>query len=251
MRYLLSLFFFLFFLGASWTSASTIPQEKINENIDFLEMYSRYKEIYDVHQMQSGAQRAIDGLENINFSMVPYVAPIKGFDSIKTHYAYPLKVFLPATATVTAARLSNSEVQPEFSQNIITVTTAREFESGVLDVVFILGQELNKGQFLSVKLDRYLPALDVLDSEPLYTQARYYLPQVLQNHEVIAKLNASERERELNRIQYQGVFYEVWLVSKTKNGKILERNKDDQYINASVVHNGVQYNYQIQTGSER
>lgn len=230
---------------------AAVPQQEIDENINFLEMYKRYQEIYDVHKMKSETQRAIDGISKVNFAMKPYVAPIKSFDALYVHHVYPLKVFLPAGATVTAARLSNSTQQPSFSQNVVTVDVTSGFESGILDVVFVENTALNNGQFLSIKLDKYLPSDEELSSIPLYTQARYYTPEVLSNQDVIARLKPDELTQKHSKIEYQGKVYNVFLVSVTESGKTLARHKDDQYINASIVKQNRQYNYQIQSGEVR
>lgn len=216
------------------------------KNHDMLEVSKNFLKTYEVHEMFSDSKRTLGRLNNVNFSMKPLVAPIKPFDTLKTHYAYPLKIFLPKGATVTSAMLSNSKAAPVASQNVVIVKTDEDFESGLLDIVYIQGFDLNTASYISIKLDVYSSLLaDTAIAEQLFTQVEYYNPKKLQNSEIIAALSPEKYNEKHSQLKYMGILYDVYLVNVVKDSKIIEQFKDSKYINAGVLHNGYSYNYYI------
>jgi len=230
-------------------SSEKIPQDVL-EDYNFLEVAKNYNEVYEVHFEKSQAQKIIDRLNNINFSMTPYSAPIKPFDTLKIHHAYPLKIFLPNGTTVSKAILSNSSSQPSASENIVTVNVDDEFESGLLDIVYIIGDNEKQGNYISIKLDKYIlkPNSEDLIDEKLYTQAIYYIPKKLSNIEVLSNLKPFEYELPHSQVEYMGVVYDVYLVSIVSELKTELRLKDDKFINSGFIFNGKKYNYFVKTG---
>ena len=123
---------------------------------DFLEISKNYMKTQNVHFMKSQSTKSLTRLNDINFALKPITKPLKPFDEIKVHYAYPLKIFLPSQSTITDAKLSNSANQPTFSQNVLMLTVNDDFESGLLDLVYIENGDLKNGKYLSIKLDKYI-----------------------------------------------------------------------------------------------
>ncbi|MDD5373298.1 MAG: hypothetical protein PHO62_07740 [Sulfurimonas sp.] len=235
--------FLLFALLVSAINAAEDNKDLV-ANHDMLEISKNFQRTYQVHKMFGDSRRTLGRLNNIDFSMKPLTSPIKPFDTIKTHYAYPLKIFLPAGATVTSAKIKNSAVAPVFSQNVITVETSEDFESGLLDIIYIQGFNTSAASYISIKLDAYVS--DVVGAnERLYTQVEYYEPKKLQNSEIIAALSADKYNNEHTQITYMGITYDIFLVSIVKDSKVISQLKDNKYINAAVMHGGQLYNYYV------
>lgn len=233
--------FFLFILVSSLGFCE--ENGDLVKNHDMLEVSKNFQRTYEVHKMFSDSKRTLGRLNNVDFSMKPLVSPIKPFDTLKTHYAYPLKIFLPAGCTVTSVKLKNSSLAPVASQNVVIVETDESFESGLLDIVYIHGFNTTTASYLSVKLDAYVPSS--LSGEQLYTQVEYYEPKKLQNNEIIAALSADKYNNKHTQITYMGITYDVFLVSVVKDSKVVEQFRDNKYINAAIMHNGYLYNYYI------
>jgi len=220
-----------------------------NEEHDFLEIAKNYQRVHTIQKERSNVNRALEGLDNINFAMRPYIAPIKPFDEIKVFYAYPLKIFLPVGTTVTSAILSNSKMQPEFSQNVVKVKINDSFESGLLDIVYVKDTDIKTGNYISIKLDKYVfgnNSKSILRNK-LYTQVKYYFPKRLTNEEVLAKLKPSDYGKVHNQIEYMGVVYDIYLVNIIKNLKVIKKYKDKKFINVGMLYKGKAYNYFITT----
>lgn len=213
---------------------------------DFLQIQKNFLDSYRVKKDFDTSKRIANELNNLNFAMKPLVSPIKPFDNQKIHYAYPLKVFLPKDVTVTSATLSNSNLAPSISYNVITVTIDRDFQSGILDIVYIIGANTRDANYISVKLDNYLFSKenDVLENK-LYTQIQYYNPKQISNQEILSALKPFEYNLPYTKIKYMGSEYNIHLVSVVKDGKVLKEYKDSKYINSALFYNNISYNYYI------
>lgn len=241
LKFLLSISFFFTFLF----SAEQVDGELV-KNHDFLEISKNYMEVHKVHKMKSNSSRTLQRLNNLNFAMKPYVSSLKSFDYLKVHYAYPLKIFLPKGTTVTSATLSNSDVQPNISQNVIITSVSDDFESGLLDITYIFGSDEKNAKFMSIKLEKYVYQTEkFVENNKLYTQAKYYKSKKLDNNEILAVLKPYEYSFSHSQVEYMGIIYDINLISIVKDKKILKKLKDDKYINAGLVYNGTTYNYFI------
>ena len=230
-------------------SVCCFAEANYNAEYNFLEIAKNYRKVHDIHKERSDIDRALQRLDNINFSMRPYIKPIKAFDEIKVHYAYPLKIFLPMGTTVTSVTLSNSKKQPEFSQNVIKVSVDDNFESGLLDIVYIKNGDTKIGNYISIKLDKYVfgDNSKSVFREKLYTQVEYYFPKRLTNEEVLAKLKPNDYKKPFNQIEYMGVVYDIYLVNIVKDLKVIKKYKDEKFINTGMLYKGEAYNYFITT----
>jgi hypothetical protein len=248
------LLFIIFFGFISSLNLQSAEEDKgLEEANNFLVLYENYKKIYDVHAQESQINRTLDRTNRVNFALKPYVAPIKSFDTMLVHHAYPLKIFLPSGKVVSSAKLSNSAKQPTFSQNTVTVEVTDEFESGLLDIVYASGSNISNGEFMSIKLDKYLPqnTSESLMNTPLYTQARYYASKQLNKTEILKNLEKHEYEQPHTQISYMGLIYDVFLTSIVENTKVIKRLKKQEFTNASILYNGKTYNYYIVQGELR
>lgn len=221
--------------------------EKLKNNHDFLEVSKNFLRVYNVHNMADSSDRTLDRLNNVNFAMKPRVVPIKPFDSLKILYAYPVKIFLPVGSVATSATLSNSKEQPTKSQNVVVITVDRDFQSGVLDIVFLDGIDKTNGKYLSIKLDKYstLSEESVQDNK-LYTQVQYYNSTELSNNEILSYLSSTKYADRLSQITFNGKTYSIHLVNVVSEGKVLEEYMDKKYINCALSHNDKMYNYYIE-----
>jgi len=221
--------------------------KKLIENYDFLEISKNYLKTHDIHLRANQSSKTLLQLNNINFALKPRVSPLKPFDALEVHYAYPLKIFLPANTTVTSAKLSNSKKQPEKSQNIVTVSIDNDFQSGLLDIVYIDGTNSKNGKFLSIKLDKYVYRdLENLENNKLYTQVQYFVPEKINNSKILASLKSNEYELEYNQKEYMGITYDIYLINIIDNeGNYIKEFKDKKYINAALLYNGKTYNYYV------
>lgn len=227
-----------------------VEKEKLEDAVNFLELYNNHKKIYELHEQESQINQTLDRTNRINFALKPYKSPIKSFDMLFVHHAYPLKVFLPNNSIITSAELSNSEAQPSFSQNMLKVQVQKNFESGVLDIVYLDSNNLKDGKLISIKLDKYLPDINSnsLKTTPLFTQARYFESEKLSNSEILGELKESEYDKLHTQVQYMGLIYDVYLTSITENGKYIKKYKEDKYSNASILFKNRTYNYQVVQG---
>ena len=148
---------FIFILLQFAFAADGEKDNVLIENHDMLEISKNFLNTYSVHGMYDNSTRTLNRLNNINFAMKPMVSPIKPFDELKIHYAYPLKIFLPAGATVTSAILSNSTSEPTISQNVVKIECEEDFVSGLLDIVYITDFNTKEARYFSVKLGKYIP----------------------------------------------------------------------------------------------
>lgn len=233
------------FLCLSFAWGEEVDKE-LAKNHDMLEVSKNFQKAYTVHKMFGDSKRTLGRLSNVDFSMKPLVSPIKPFDMLKTHYAYPLKIFLPKGSTVTSAMLSNSVIAPVASQNVVIVKTDEDFESGLLDIVYIQDFDSGNASYLSIKLDTYVPAFENKTmSEQLYTQVEYYQSKKLENSAIVAAMKPEQYDDEHTQLNYMGVLYDIYLVSVVKNSQVVEQFKDDKYINGAIMYNGQSYNYYI------
>lgn len=240
-----TIFLLLIFTDLIFSNAVNI-EKKIVENHDFLEISKNYMETHAIHLKKSKVNRTLSQLNNVNFALTPRISPIKPFDRLKVHYAYPLKIFLPKGFTVTSATLSNSSSSPSKSQNIVEITVDNSFESGLLDIVYIEHGEIKEGKYLSIFIDKYVFAeLDDVAANKLYTQVKYYKPKKINNQQILASLKPFEYSSPLSQVKYMGVTYSIHLVNMVENGKYIKELKDKKYINCALVYNNVTYNYYI------
>ncbi|MDQ1339576.1 MAG: hypothetical protein QG567_728 [Campylobacterota bacterium] len=217
------------------------------ENHDMLEISKNFLNTYNVHGMYDNSMRTLNRLNNVNFAMKPMVSPIKPFDELKIHYAYPLKIFLPAGSTVTSAILSNSSSEPSVSQNVVTIKCEEEFVSGLLDIVYITDFNTKEAKYFSVKLDKYIPLEQPeVEDDRLYTQVQYFQPKKMSNNEILSALKPQEYEHEYTQIKYMGVTYNIHLVNIVEDKKIVNQYKEPQYINSGLVYNNRTYNFYIE-----
>lgn len=235
----LSLSAFLFAAGEG--------DDTLKKNHDFLEVSKNFMRVYSVHNMADSSERTLDRLNNINFAMKPRLSPIKPFDNEKIFYAYPLKIFLPLGTTVTDVKLSNSEKQPTRSQNVVVVNVDRDFQSGLLDIVYVYGKDDKNGKYLSIKLDKYSTfSEESVQNSKLYTQVEYYTPTELSNNEILSYLQSSKYGDKLSQVTYNGKTYSIYLVNIVSDGKIIEEHMDKKYINCALTYNDKMYNYYIE-----
>jgi len=221
--------------------------EKLKNNHDFLEVSKNFLRVYNVHNMSDSSERTLDRLNNVNFAMKPRVVPIKPFDTLKILYAYPIKIFLPVGSVVTNATLSNSKETPKIAHNIVIVSVDKDFQSGLLDIVYLDGVDKVNGKYLSIKLDKYstLTEESVQDNK-LYTQVQYYNATELSNNEILSYLSSAKYGDRLSQITFSGKTYSIHLVNIVSEGKVLEEYMDKKYINCALMHNDKTYNYYIE-----
>lgn len=238
------------FLGIALITSSNLLAEEIKDDIlfnhDFLEIQKNYMRVNKIHKEASESRRLLAQIKNVNFAMKPLVLPIKPFDSHTTHYAYPLKIFLPKGATITSASLSNSQQKPKSSNNVVTVTTDRVYESGILDIVYVLGSNTRDAKYISIKLDKYVydNKNDAIANK-LYTQIQYFNPVVMNKQNILATLKPFEYSFPHSKVEYMGKTYDIYLVNIVKNKKVIKKYKDNKYINSSLVYKNLQYNYYV------
>lgn len=220
--------------------------EKLKNNHDFLEVSKNFLKVYNVHNMYDSSERTLDRLNNVNFAMKPRISPIKPFDSLKILYAYPVKIFLPVGSVVTNVTLSNSQVSPTKSQNVVIVSVDKDFQSGVLDIVYLDGIDTINGKYLSIKLDKYSTlSEESVQDDKLYTQVQYYNSTELSNNEILSYLSSAKYADKLSQITFNGKTYSVHLVNIVSAGKTLEEYMDKKYINCALMYNDKMYNYYI------
>ena len=231
------------FLTGSLNGENT---KKLIEYNNFLEISKNYMQVHDVNNKVLKSNKLINNLEMINFSYKPLKRPIKPIDILTVHYAYPLKIFMPKNSTVTKAVLSNSKTQPAISQNMVFVTVDKSFITGLLDIFYIYNNNEKEGKHISIKLDRYMSTSKNINNRVLYTQINYYKSEKLSFQKILASLKPFEYGIKLSQVEYQGVIYDIHLVSIVKHGVVLKRYMDNKYINCSLDFNGREYNYYVQ-----
>jgi hypothetical protein len=237
---------FFLLITVAFSNVNKEIELEIIETNDFLQIQKNFLDSYKVKKDFDTSKRIANELNNLNFAMKPLIAPIKPFDNQKIHYAYPLKIFLPKEATVTSATLSNSNLTPSVSYNVITVGVDRDFQSGILDIVYIVGSNIRDAKYISVKLDNYLYSKDIdVFKNKLYTQIQYYIPKQISNQEILSALKPFEYNLPYTKIKYMGNEYNIHLVSIVKDGKVLKEYKDSKYINSALFYNNISYNYYI------
>jgi hypothetical protein len=220
---------------------------KLKENYDFLEISKNYLETHQIHEKVKLTNRTLKQLNNINFALSPKVSPIKPFDTLEVHYVYPLKIFLPENFTVTSSNLSNSTKQPTNSQNVITVNVDNNFQSGLLDIVYVEGSNLKKGNYLSIKLDKYVYSDESeLDNHKLFTQIKYFKSEKIDNNKILSALKSFEYELPHSQVSYMGTIYDIKLVNVIdKDGNYIKKLLEDKYINCALIYNDKTYNYYV------
>lgn len=221
--------------------------EDLKVNYDFLEISKNFLETHKVHEKAKLANRTLEQLNNVNFSLTPRVSPIKPFDTIEVHYAYPLKIFLPENYTVTSSNLSNSKKQPTNSQNVVIVSIDPDFQSGLLDIVYVEGSDLRKGKYISIKLDKYVHSnLEEMTNNKLYTQVQYYNSTKIDNNKILSSLKPFEYELPHSQVYYMGVTYDIYLVNIVDSkGNYLQKLKEEKYINCALIYNDKTFNYYV------
>lgn len=232
-------------------SSSVFANDKVDKDLiryhDFLEVSKNYMETQIVHKKISKTERTLKQLNNLNFALKPRVAPIKPLDMLKIHYAYPIKIFLPDGTTVTSAKLSNGANKPIVSQNVIIVSVKKEFESGLLDIVYIKDDNIKNGNLISIKLDKYVVlGSKELNDNRLYTQVRYYESKKLDNNTILSYLKPFEYSFKHSQVKYMGKVYDIKLVSIVEDMVATKKYMDNKYINCSIFYKGKSYNYFIE-----
>lgn len=243
-----NLLFIVSILFSVFSYAENIENpEELKNNYDFLEISKNFLETHQVHEKAKLSNRTLKQLNNINFSLTPKVSPIKPFDALEIHYAYPLKIFLPENYTVTHSNLSNSTKQPTNSQNIVTVNIDEEFQSGLLDIVYVESSDLKKGKYLSIKLDKYVHTnINELTDNKLYTQIQYFNSTKIDNNKILSSLKPFEYDLPYSQVYYMGVTYDIYLVNVVDSkGNYLQKLKDEKYINCALLYNGKTYNFYV------
>ena len=228
------------------SSLNAKNNKKIIEYNNFLEISKNYMQVHNVSNEALQSNKLINNLEMINFSFKPLKKPIKPIDLLTINYAYPLKIFMPKNSTVTKVTLSNSKTQPAISQNMVFVTVDKSFITGLLDIFYIYNNNEKEGKHISIKLDRYMSTSKNINNRVLYTQINYYKSEKLSFQKILASLKPFEYGIKLSQVEYQGVIYDIHLVSIVKHGVVLKRYMDNKYINCSLDFNGREYNYYVQ-----
>ncbi|WP_323585491.1 hypothetical protein [Aliarcobacter butzleri] len=238
---------YLCIVSTLFASDNIDNQAELTAAHDFLEISKNYIKTQNVHYMKHQATKNITRLNDINFSLKPILKPLKPFDQLKIHYAYPLKIFLPSQVTITDARLSNSEKQPTTSQNIVMLTVTDDFESGLLDIVYVEGNDVKNGKYLSIKLDKYIfNNIEELENNMLFTQVQYFESKIIDNNKVLTSLKPFEYEMPFSQVSYMGITYDVTLINIVdENGNYIKELKDKKYINSALIYNNKTYNYYV------
>lgn len=238
---------YLCIVSTLFASDNIDNQAELTAAHDFLEISKNYIKTQNVHYMKHQATKNITRLNDINFSLKPILKPLKPFDQLKIHYAYPLKIFLPSQVTITDARLSNSEKQPTTSQNIVMLTVTDDFESGLLDIVYVEGDDVKNGKYLSIKLDKYIfNNIEELENNMLFTQVQYFESKIIDNNKVLTSLKPFEYEMPFSQVSYMGITYDVTLINIVdENGNYIKELKDKKFINSALIYNNKTYNYYV------
>lgn len=238
---------YLCIVSTLFASDNIDNQGELTAAHDFLEISKNYIKTQNVHYMKHQATKNITRLNDINFSLKPILKPLKPFDQLKIHYAYPLKIFLPSQVTITDARLSNSEKQPTTSQNIVMLTVTDDFESGLLDIVYVEGDDVKNGKYLSIKLDKYIfNNIEELENNMLFTQVQYFESKIIDNNKVLTSLKPFEYEMPFSQVSYMGITYDVTLINIVdENGNYIKELKDKKFINSALIYNNKTYNYYV------
>ncbi len=238
---------FLFFPIFLLSNDNIENENELLKAHDFLEISKNYMKTQNVHFMKSQSTKSLTRLNDINFALKPISKPLKPFDQIKVHYAYPLKIFLPSQSTLTSATLSNSKKQPTISQNVVMLTVDDDFESGLLDLVYVENGDLKNGKYLSIKLDKYIfGSSEEVETNLLYTQVQYYEPKKIDHNKILSSLKPFEYEMPFSQISYMGITYNIELVNIVDaNGNYIKELKDKKYINSALIHNNKTYNYYV------
>lgn len=220
--------------------------KQLIEYNNFLEVSKNYMQVHDVINNSFKSNKLINNLEMVNFSLKPLRKPIKPIDLLNIHYAYPLKIFMPQNTTITKATLSNSDIQPAISENMVFVKVNKNFISGLLDVFYIYNNHEKMGKSISIKLDRYITTSKDINSSVLYTQINYFKSRKLTFQKILASLKPFEYGIKFSQVKYQGIIYDIHLISIVKGNVVLKRYKDNKYINCSLEFNDKEYNYYVE-----
>ena len=127
------------------------------------------------------------------------------------------------------------------------LTVNDDFESGLLDLVYIENGDLKNGKYLSIKLDKYIFASSKeVANNMLYTQVQYYESESIDNNKILSSLKPFEYEMPFSQISYMGVTYNIELVNIVDfNGNYIKELKDKKYINSALIYNNKTYNYYV------